>query len=272
MANSTYISKRPHHSGAKSRGPSGINIRSPSLELFGLKHARSLGIGKAYPLNADELKIARFVFGSAIDYKPVRILKTSAVHSPTVVGNTIRTDIQSPFLGCRATFVHEMAHVWQYQTGGTRYMSNSLYQQLKEKVTSEDMSFKIAPNASIYQFTAEQQADIVSDFYVFTVYEKTVADLERKGKLLRNKKGEIAVLPVLEAAGLVSVDEAVIARVQKYKKEYGRMIEQVRRSRPLPRKLREDLILKETTWNEGVTKPPSERRVAQPNPLIRIEF
>jgi hypothetical protein len=76
----------------------------------------------------------------------------------------------------------------------------------------------------------------------------------------------------LEKAGLGGVDEEVIERVHKFQKAYDRMIEQVRGSRPLPRKLLNDLILKETTWNEGVLKPPSERRDAQPNPMIRIEF
>jgi hypothetical protein len=237
-----------------------------------LHHARALSVGKARRLNADELKTAQAIFGKSIDYKSVRILKASLVNSPTVIGNVIRTDDQRSFLGNQATFIHEMTHVWQYQTRGTRYISNSVLQQIKEKITSKDMELKIVTNASIYQYTVEEQAEIVSDYYVFTAYQRTFADLGRKGKLPINKKGVIAVIPILEEAGLGGVDEIVIERVKKHRKTYDRMIGQVRGSRPLPRKLLDDLILKETTWGGGVISPPSERRDAQPNPMIRIEF
>jgi hypothetical protein len=272
MADYTKTHRRPHNSGTKNRGPFAVRVRFPSLELFGLHHARALSIGKARRLNANELKAAQSVFGKSIDYRSVRILKASAVNSPTVLGNVIRTDDQSSFLGSQVTFIHEMTHVWQYQTSGTRYISNSVIQQIKEKITSEDVKPKIVPNASIYNYTVEEQAEIVSDYYAFTEYQKTYADLERKGQLPKNKKGIVAVLPILEKAGLGGVDEQVIERVKKFRKAYDRMIGQVRGSRPLPRKLLHDLILKETTWNRGIIKPPSERRDAQPNPMIRIEF
>lgn len=88
------------------------------------------------PLTAGEIELARSIFGDAIDYGPVRIVRRKwwpfqpkrVVMAPT--GN-IHFHPQSPLwsedfsqerLSLQGLFIHEMTHVWQAQTRGRFYL------------------------------------------------------------------------------------------------------------------------------------------------------
>jgi len=88
------------------------------------------------PLTAGEIDIARSVFGEAIDYPRVRMVKRkwwpfqpkNVVMAPT--GN-IHFHPDSPLwsedfskerLSLQGLFIHEMTHVWQAQTRGRYYL------------------------------------------------------------------------------------------------------------------------------------------------------
>lgn len=84
-------------------------------------------------LKSSELATLRKVFGNSVDYASVRI-KEGRVgvfglpQRPFTHGDTIYIPPKSLPLN-QETLVHEMAHVWQHQNGGTDYMSEALWAQ-----------------------------------------------------------------------------------------------------------------------------------------------
>lgn len=90
-------------------------------------------------LDAHEQTTLRRVFADSVDLDQVRVKEGRAglfslTDRPFVLGNTIymKSLVDSPATAER-DFMHvlvgEVTHVWQYQNGGTDYMSESLYSQ-----------------------------------------------------------------------------------------------------------------------------------------------
>lgn len=82
-------------------------------------------------LEANEVAALRRVYGDSIDYGRVRIKEGSAglfsvSGKPFTHGDTIYIPGKSL---TRPLLVHEMAHVWQHQNGGTDYLSEALWAQ-----------------------------------------------------------------------------------------------------------------------------------------------
>ncbi|ATB46368.1 hypothetical protein [Corallococcus macrosporus] len=84
-------------------------------------------------LTGDEEAALRQVYGDALDYSSISIKEgdaglLTASGRPFAHGNTIY--IPKRFLPLQADLlVHEAAHVWQHQNGGTDYMSEALFAQ-----------------------------------------------------------------------------------------------------------------------------------------------
>ncbi len=82
------------------------------------------------PLTAAEIAEARKVYGDSIDYSQVRLKRGAAgVFSsndrPFAHGNTVyMKNVNDP-----ASLIHELAHVWQHQHGGTDYMTKAVIAQ-----------------------------------------------------------------------------------------------------------------------------------------------
>ena len=90
----------------------------------------------ARPLTAGEIELARSVFGDAIDYSQVRLVRgkwwpfqpRNAAMAP--MGNIYfhpdgggwSDDFSTEPLGRQGFFIHEMTHVWQAQKGGRFYL------------------------------------------------------------------------------------------------------------------------------------------------------
>jgi hypothetical protein len=84
-------------------------------------------------LTGDEIETLRKVYGDSIDYSRVRIKEGDAgLFSTTgrafAHGDTIYIPKEDLPL-TKDLLVHEMAHVWQHQNGGTDYMSEALWAQ-----------------------------------------------------------------------------------------------------------------------------------------------
>jgi hypothetical protein len=90
-------------------------------------------------LDAHEQATLRRIFADSVDLDQVRVKEGRAglfslTDRPFVLGNTIymKSLVDSPATAER-DFMHvlvgEVTHVWQYQNGGTDYMSESLYSQ-----------------------------------------------------------------------------------------------------------------------------------------------
>lgn len=112
------------------------------LGLFVAGHAVSavqsaLGFqAPARPLEASERRLVREVFGDRVDLVPIRIVEgpSGLLGLPGrafVLGNAIFFPSRWLRRGCdrRATLVHELVHVWQFQTRGLRYLSEALAAQ-----------------------------------------------------------------------------------------------------------------------------------------------
>ena len=120
-------------------------------------------------LTGDELADASLVFGESLDPTPVRIVSTGVAYTPMALGNTIRIGLHGGI--DRPTLIHELAHVWQYQTRGPSYISNSALHQTWSamrtgstlaayEVTDEDLAA-----TSIHDLPAEKQAMIVETWF-----------------------------------------------------------------------------------------------------------
>jgi hypothetical protein len=142
----------------------GPRVRIPLLEgpvRAGLS-AASFGDRE---LNSQERDLLVKIFGDSIDLDPVRIAYTKLIGSGTLaytMGNKILIH-QSTKLSA-AKLVHEMTHVWQYQTRGTRYISDSALHQAVQG--SDAYNVDLVPGRTFDQYAAEQQAVIVEQYYL----------------------------------------------------------------------------------------------------------
>jgi len=124
-------------------------------------------------LSSAETAELRKVFGDSVDYGRVRIkegnagLLTVFGHAFTH-GETIYVLKRSLPLS-RDALVHEMVHVWQYQRGGTSYMSEAIWAQWFGD--AYDWRKGIEQGKSWPRLDPEQQAQLVSDAYATGIFD-----------------------------------------------------------------------------------------------------
>jgi Domain of unknown function (DUF4157) len=140
-------------------------LRIPILETAALQFG-ALGSSR-YPLTDDQVRIATTIFQGSINYSAVRIVESNIISAPTTLGNNIR--IAPGYRLDSSTLIHELTHIWQFQNHGLSYISDSLVHQLAGILGSGDRnaaySYTIIPGRPFANYTAEQQAMIVEDFY-----------------------------------------------------------------------------------------------------------
>jgi hypothetical protein len=214
--------------------PSRVRLRFPTLELFSALHGNALSFG-GRPLSQREREDALFVFGDSINLDNVRIVHAVVANAPTTLGNFIRIPMNGSI--DRQTLIHELTHVWQYQTKGTQYISDSICHQVSATIRSGSRNAAyIVTEAdlgarSINDLPAEKQAVIVETFY---------ADAS--------------------------------ARTDS---NYLRFIEQVRRARPLPESLiLEEAAFGPGGGRRDLFEDPSRPGAPGPGtvPIFRLEF
>jgi hypothetical protein len=143
-------------------------IRLPALEALATRFSGAFA-RDTRALTCDERDDAISVFGDALDLDPIRIVSTSIVNSPTCLGNIIRVAGGGEI--DRITLIHELAHVWQYQTRGAEYISDSAWHQVSAALTTGSrqaaylISFDDLAAASIFDLPAEKQAVIIERWF-----------------------------------------------------------------------------------------------------------
>jgi len=140
-----------------------VQIRIPLLEGLGRPLLSGASFGDR-PLSPHERGLLLNIFGDSINLDPIQIGYTRLISSGTgayTMGNKILVPAGTAIDA--ATLVHEMTHVWQYQTRGTRYISDSALHQLTQGIHAYDVT--IVAGRSIYDYTAEQEAVIVQHYY-----------------------------------------------------------------------------------------------------------
>jgi hypothetical protein len=157
----------------RNRNDRPVSITSPALEWAAIQAAAIANpFGRA--LYEWEYEIVHDIFRSGLDASRVRIVETRIMNFPTTLGNQIRVPPGWSFeRDKRPILVHECAHVWQYQTRGTSYITDSVYHNASGQIATGDrnvayMNYQLQPDSSMSDFTAEEQATIVGDYYEMT--------------------------------------------------------------------------------------------------------
>jgi len=121
-------------------------------------------------LNEREIAVARAVFGETIDYHKVRIDERAMTgcrqYGFAYVGFNC--------INCwgklsDAHFVHEMVHIWQFQTLGSRYIPRALWAQRTPEGYNyggvQALQQALREGRGLSGFNFEQQGDVVADYF-----------------------------------------------------------------------------------------------------------
>ncbi|MFC3440739.1 vgr related protein [Sphingobium rhizovicinum] len=125
----------------------------------------------ARPLSAAEIAMARGMFGDAIDYGAVRIVRRKwAFFQPRTVTMAPRGAIHfhprgDAYCDCFASadrswqghLIHELVHVWQYQQGVNLILRRHPFCRY---------SYTIRPGWTLDRYGIEQQAEIVRHVFL----------------------------------------------------------------------------------------------------------
>ena len=120
------------------------------------------------PLTSGEVGLARSVFGDAIDYSKVRLVKRkwwpfhprNAAMAPMGSiyfhpdGGIWSEDFSKEPLGRQGFFIHEMTHVWQSQTRGRFYLPLMRHPFCRYR-------YQLVEGRPFERYGLEQQAEIV---------------------------------------------------------------------------------------------------------------
>jgi hypothetical protein len=123
----------------------------------------------------------RKVYGNSMDLSQIRIkegnIGLNNLMAPHTVGNTIYLPKDSYKNGGTDLLVHEAAHSWQYQNGGTDYIGASLFNQAKGAITGGSRNAAYEFDAPIKagkawsQLNPEQQAHVIETAYSRGLYD-----------------------------------------------------------------------------------------------------
>jgi hypothetical protein len=127
-----------------------------------------MGSDTSRPLAPGEIALARSVFGDAIDYREVRMVKRKwwpfqpreIVMAPCgnihfhPQGGKWSDDFSKEKLHHQGLFIHEMTHVWQAQKSGRFYLPLMRHPFCR-------YSYELVPGRPFERYGLEQQAEIV---------------------------------------------------------------------------------------------------------------
>jgi hypothetical protein len=125
------------------------------------------------PLTPGEIALARSVFGEAIDYSRVKMIKgkwwpfhpRNAAMAPMgniychPEGHVWSDDFSKEGLGRQRFFIHEMTHVWQAQAKGRFYLPLMRHPFCR-------YCYTLKPGQPFDRYGLEQQAEIVADVFL----------------------------------------------------------------------------------------------------------
>lgn len=125
------------------------------------------------PLTDGEIILARSVFGDAIDYDAVRIVRgrwwplqprgvamapNGNIYFPD--GPLWSADYSAESLHLQGLFIHEMTHVWQAQKAGRWYLILMRHPFCRYR-------YRLEPGRPFRRYGIEQQAEIVRHFFLY---------------------------------------------------------------------------------------------------------
>ncbi|WP_035375336.1 hypothetical protein [Pseudoduganella violaceinigra] len=132
----------------------------------------------ARPLTSGEIALARQVFGSAIDYQRVRVHNTRFIpflqHKDVCITpngelyfhlSRFRPDFSLASAREQHWFMHEMAHVWQYQLGYPVMWRGAIRIGLS-------YDYEVSPELRLCDFNMEAQAEVLADYFALAFLHK----------------------------------------------------------------------------------------------------
>ena len=124
-------------------------------------------------LTNEEIILGKSIFKNQIDWNVVMYDKGAWSAKPNfclayVSFNSINTrqNLSDDIL------IHEMTHVWQYQNFGAGYIVNALAAQKSIERYNYAYYYDWMETKDILKFNAEQQADLIQDFFLIKKGEK----------------------------------------------------------------------------------------------------
>ncbi|GJG96185.1 hypothetical protein [Cupriavidus pauculus] len=137
------------------------------------------------PLSPGELHLARSVFADTIDYARVRIHHRNFVfwqganyiitpNGHIYLGRNLRqlTDFSATNLALQGLFIHEMAHVWQYQRG-VNVLLRGAAEQARHFLGFNQYRYRLQAGKPLTAYKLEQQGDILRDFFLAAHGQRT---------------------------------------------------------------------------------------------------
>ena len=129
----------------------------------------------ARPLTSGEVALARSMFGEAIDYDRVRIVRRKwwpfqpkgVVMAPTgnihfhPMSESYRDDFAAAPLSLQGLFIHEMTHVWQAQRHGRYYLPLMRHPFCR-------YAYQVKDARRFDRYGLEQQAELVRHRFLAT--------------------------------------------------------------------------------------------------------
>jgi len=156
----------------------GVEVRSPVVEETVRQGSEAISTIMGRPLLQGEIALARSVFGDSIDYSQVRVVESdildySGLPNTLTVPVDFRVDVEAAAQQRHdlptERFMHEITHIWQYQHGGTGYISEAILSYIPYYITEGRRegvySYKIIPGQSFFEYPVEHQAQIVTDYF-----------------------------------------------------------------------------------------------------------
>ena len=247
-----------------------VSVRSPVFEELATQYSDVTAAAVGRPLNADERALLTPVFGTSVDYSRIRLIPSKTVPY-TTVGNNIRVapDFTVSDAYMAEVLVHETTHVWQYQHGGTAYISVSLAAQIGASMStgSRNAAYDYTPDpaVSFFHFLPEQQALIVENYYSM-LRDQGVPEAHSKG--FRGNH--------MDARGQFfwlawDKRQAEIKRELPVHEQYVKQMRQaLRRTEADLLRLRASEVMQ--VPRQDLVPVPRERELAPVKPLISVSF
>ena len=174
------------------------------------------------PLSDAERADAETVYGSEIDLSKVRVAEASVftkvfplLLTRVTFGNTIHISPVVTTTGqhlelylpvTRFAFVHELAHVWQYQHSGWSYFVRSTYGEMSSVLrtgkTNEafDWETRFALGDDFSTWNPEAQADAIASYAIYLQKLKEAEEMGATAQLVGNHTDELGcVIPFFKA-------------------------------------------------------------------------
>lgn len=130
-------------------------------------------VGGERPLTPGEIALARSIFGTEIDYAPVRIRRRKWIFfQPSKVtmaplghlhfhprSQNYCDDFATASIHLQGHFIHEMVHVWQAQKFGRWWL-------IFNRLPWEPYEYSLRPGWPLNRYGVEQQAEIVKHAFL----------------------------------------------------------------------------------------------------------